>query len=90
MDNLALACVSCSLRKAARTDAPDPETGIAEPLFNPRRQRWADHYRWEGVRLVALTPTGRATAAALAVNRAIMLAIRVEEMHFGRHPDPRV
>jgi len=86
LENLALACVSCSLRKAARTGAPDPETGVTEPLFNPRQQRWPDHFRWEGVRLVALTSTGRATAAALALNRALMLAIRSEEMHFGRHP----
>lgn len=37
-DNLALACVSCSLRKEARRSATDPDTGRAAPLFNPRRQ----------------------------------------------------
>ncbi len=34
--NLALACVSCSLRKCARQVAPDPESGEDAPLFNPR------------------------------------------------------
>lgn len=56
--NLALACVSCSLRKEARRSAVDPETGRNVPLFHPRRQRWRDHFRWDGVILVALTPTG--------------------------------
>ena len=37
-ENLALACVSCSLRKWAKQTAPDPDTGNDEPLFNPRAQ----------------------------------------------------
>jgi 5-methylcytosine-specific restriction endonuclease McrA len=31
-DNLALACVSCSLRKAARQTVEDPETGKTVPI----------------------------------------------------------
>jgi hypothetical protein len=85
-DNLALACVSCSLRKWARQTAADPDTGEDAPLFNPRTQRWGEHFRWDGVRLVALTATGRATAAALAMNRPMILAIRQEETVRGRHP----
>jgi hypothetical protein len=87
-DNLALACVSCSLRKGARRTAVDPETGSEEPLFHPRQKRWVDHFRWVGERVVPLTPTGRATVAALAMNRPIILAIRQEEMIRGRHPPP--
>lgn len=37
--NLALACVSCSLRKWAKQTAPDPDTGETAPLFGPREQR---------------------------------------------------
>lgn len=36
LSNLALACVSCSLRKAARLTAIDPETGREIRLFTPR------------------------------------------------------
>src|SRR5258708_1627156 len=36
--------------------------------------------------LVGTTATGRATVAALALNRPILLAIRAEEAAFGRHP----
>lgn len=87
-DNLALACVSCSLRKAARQTVEDPETGEAVPIFNPRQQMWKEHFRWDGVRVVGLTATGRATINALEMNRATILAIRAEEEILSRHPPP--
>jgi hypothetical protein len=85
-DNLALACVSCSLRKWAQQTALDPETGKDVPLFSPRTQVWAEHFRWDGERVVPLTPTGRATVTTLALNRPVMFAIRQEEAIRGRHP----
>jgi hypothetical protein len=54
--------------------------------LNPRTQVWAEHFRWEGERVVGLTPMGRATVAALALNRPMILAIRQEEAIRGRHP----
>lgn len=88
VDNLALACVSCSLRKSARQSAVDPETGAECPLYNLRSQEWTLHFRWDDVRVVGLTPTGRATVAALRMNRAVIIAIRVEDKYFDRHPPP--
>jgi len=85
-DNLALACVSCSLRNWAKQTAADPDTGEEVPLFNPRTQTWNEHFRWDGVRVVPLTPTGRATLTALAMNRPLIIAIRQEEILRGRHP----
>jgi hypothetical protein len=85
-ENLALACVSCSLRKWAKQTATDPDSGSEVPLFNPRMQAWEEHFRWEGERVVPLTPTGRATVVALAMNRPLILAIRQEEAARGRHP----
>ena len=85
-ENLALACVSCSLHKAAKQHATDPEAGSEAKLFNPRVDSWAEHFRWSGVHVQGLTPTGRATVAALEMNRALILAIRGEEILRGRHP----
>jgi HNH endonuclease len=85
-ENLALACVSCSLRKAARQTALDPHSGEEVALYNPRHDTWHEHFQWEGVSLVGLTPPGRATIAALAMNRVLILAIREEEAVLGRHP----
>jgi len=86
IENLALACVSCSLRKWAKETATDPDSGREVPLFNPRTQAWTEHFRWQGERIVPLTPTGRATVAALAMNRPLIVAIRQEETARGRHP----
>lgn len=87
LDNLALACVSCSLRKAARVSAVDPEAGSVVPLFNPRTQAWSEHFQWSGNLLVGLTPTGRALIQALDMNRSLILAIRKEELKRGRLQD---
>ena len=85
-ENLALACVSRSLRKAARQTAVDPHRGVPVPLYNPRRDDWQAHFQWEGVTLSGLTATGRATITALSMNRPLILAIRQEEVALGRHP----
>jgi HNH endonuclease len=85
-ENLALACVSCSLKKGARQEIEDAQTGIKVLFFNPRQQSWQDNFRWDGVQIIGLTPVGRATIAALNLNRAMMLSIRAEEELLGRHP----
>jgi hypothetical protein len=87
-ENLALACVSCSLRKAARQTAVDPKSGRELPLYNPRHDFWHEHFRWEGISLVGQTAIGRATVEALRMNRPLILAIRREEAALGRHPSP--
>ena len=86
LENLALACVSCSLRKGPRLLARDPQTGEHVTLFHPRLDSWRAHFRWERMRVVGITPTGRATVVALSMNRPLALAIREEEAHRGRHP----
>jgi hypothetical protein len=88
LDNLALACVSCSLRKGARRTSLDPDTQQQASLFNPRTERWTDHMQWDGARATGLTPTGRATIDLLEMNRPLIVAIREEETERGRHPPP--
>jgi HNH endonuclease len=87
-ENLALACVSCSLRKGAKQTLKDLETGKVVSVFNPRQLVWKEHFGWNGVQVVGLTATGRATIEALDLNRSTMLAIREEEKLLGRHPPP--
>lgn len=86
VENLALACVSCSLRKGAKEIATDPETKRTVKLFNPRNEKWNEHFTWIGIRIVGLTPKGRATIEELSLNRSLILAIREEETLLGRHP----
>lgn len=88
LDNLALACVSCSLRKGARQSGLDPHTGREVRLFHPRTDRWEDHFEWEGVKVIGKTDVGRATVSTLHLNRELILAIREEETVTGRFPPP--
>jgi 5-methylcytosine-specific restriction endonuclease McrA len=76
-DNLALACVSCSLRKAARYRARDPKSGKLVPLFNPRSDNWNEHFAiTKSFRINGRTHHGRATVESLAMNREAVVAIR--------------
>lgn len=86
LDNLALACVSCSLRKGARQHADDPQSGQSVSLYNLRHDGWNEHFRWDDARVRGLTPAGRATVEALGMNRPLIVAIRREEEMLGRHP----
>lgn len=46
LDNLASACSACNGHKHAKVEGLDPLTRKLEPLFNPRKQRWAEHFAW--------------------------------------------
>ena len=74
--NLALACVDCNLHKGTNLTGIDPNTGAVTDLFNPRRDRWEEHFEWHGVYLVGRTATGRATIRVLQMNSDDQLALR--------------
>jgi hypothetical protein len=74
-ENLALSCAVCNGFKGSDLASVDPQTGAIVPLFHPRRDRWADHFRLQGGRIEPLTPAGRVTARLLRFNDAE----RVEE-----------
>ena len=87
-ENLWPACQPCNGFKQARTQANDPVSGELVPLFNPRRQRWGEHFAWEdgGRQIVGRTPIGRATAAALQLNRDELVEARTLWIEAGWHP----
>ena len=87
-DNLCLSCSSCNLSKAEATSAQDPDTGAVVSLFNPRRQRWTDHFAWidEGTGLLGKTPTGRVTILRLRMNRERVVTARKNWVRAGAHP----
>src|SRR5207248_1110656 len=86
-DNLALSCPSCNLGKSNRVLVTDPESKQDVPLFNPRTDRWNEHFAWDvDWRIVGLTPTGRATIAALNLNHPRRVLIREAEEWFNLFP----
>ena len=69
LDNLALACFRCNRRKGTNLSSLDSETGEIVPLFNPRRQKWQDHFRLEVDGTIhALTQTGEVTLRFMQFN----------------------
>lgn len=88
IDNLSLSCVSCNNSKRDFQFGIDPITGLDARLFHPRRQRWASHFRWsgDGLRIIGLTATGRATVNRLKMNGAAMIVSRREWITMGKHP----
>jgi hypothetical protein len=85
-ENLALACVSCSLRKGARHLIVDPETGTAVRIFNPRANRFETHFARREARISGITAVGRATVAALGFNQPLTLAARDAQRRLKRYP----
>lgn len=74
--NLALACIDCNLHKGSNLSGIDHANGAIVELFHPRRQKWSEHFRWRGIRIVGITPTGRASVAVLNMNSDDQLALR--------------
>jgi hypothetical protein len=68
MANLAFACPHCNARKWAHVDGEDPTSGQAVALFNPRTQRWVEHFRLHGAHIIGVTAEGRTTVVFLQLN----------------------
>lgn len=86
--NLAWACPWCNGHKYTKTHARDSQTGRLVPLFNPRRQRWPQHFVWseDFLFIIGRTATGRATVEALHLNRSALLNLRRVLQAVGEHP----
>jgi 5-methylcytosine-specific restriction endonuclease McrA len=87
-DNLALACEGCNAPKHAKSQGHDSVTDRPVPLFNPRRQKWHDHFTWnlDFTLIIGLTPTGRATVETLQLNREGVMNLRRALYIIGEHP----
>lgn len=74
--NLALACYHCNLHKGPNIAGKDPATRRTTRLFHPRQDRWDDHFRWRGAKLVGITSIGRTTIEVLNMNHAAFVLVR--------------
>ena len=86
--NLALSCQGCNNHKYTKVKARDPLTHKLVSLFHPRQQEWAEHFAWSAdyTEIVGLTATGRATVAALRLNRVEVVNLRRVLLSHGEHP----
>ena len=87
LDNLALACRSCNLYKAAKLNCLDPVTNERVALFHPRRDVHADHFMISpNLELMGRTPKGRASLRCLALNSARQIRARQAWQQLGLFP----
>jgi len=88
LDNLALACQGCNNHKYNKIEAGDPVSGEVIPLYHPRNERWEEHFAWNNdfTLIIGLTPTGRATAELLQLNREGLVNLRRVLFAMGEHP----
>jgi hypothetical protein len=88
-ENLCLACYRCNLFKGSQVEAIDPLSGEITPLFHPRRDRWGEHFAWDeaGLRILGLTPIGRAAVTALHMNNTVILDARRNWVRLGWRPN---
>jgi hypothetical protein len=53
-------------------------------LFNPRKQSWRRHFRWESTILVGKTKTGVVTVQVLNINDPARVMLRENLLFEGR------
>ena len=75
-DNLVLSCLHCNRYKGSDLTSIDPITKEITSLFNPRLDKWGDHFKFEGSYIVGLTNIGRTTIFLLKLNEPQRLMIR--------------
>jgi hypothetical protein len=85
-ENLAMCCGRCNLSKGPNIAGLDPDTKGLTRLFHPRKDKWVDHFRYDGAVLVGLTNVGRTTAFVLAMNQPYQRAARQALMDEGVFP----
>lgn len=74
--NLALSCVPCNLHKGTDIASMNPPDTAIVRLFNPRTDKWNEHFRFLDGRIEGLTPEGIVTARLLQFNRPDRVAER--------------
>lgn len=78
-ENLWLACRECNSHKSSKIKALDKLTGKTVKLFNPRKNKWKEHFEFskDFSEIIGKTPRGRATVDALQMNNIYQTTARL-------------
>lgn len=85
-DNLAYACTLCNRAKGSDIASLAASSGAVTRLFNPRRDRWSEHFMLDGDLIKPLTPVGEATVLILDFNAELRRLERQLLRSLGRYP----
>src|SRR5947209_19090718 len=86
LENLALACVFCNRYKGSDIASLTPQTSELVRFYNPRTDRWSEHFRLHGVVIEPLTEIGEATVRILQMNHDDQILEREVLSRCGRYP----
>ncbi len=85
-ENLAAACVFCNQAKGSDIGSIACETGALVRFFNPRTDRWSEHFFLKDYRIEPLTEIGDVTARILQFNNVERLLERQALALVQRYP----
>ena len=85
-ENLAYACVCCNQAKGSDIGSIRWDTREFVRFYNPRTDRWADHFELVGNRIEGLTSIGLVTARILGFNSGARVLERQSLQRIGRYP----
>lgn len=85
-ENLAWSCFDCNRHKGSDIASRDATTGSLAPLFDPRLQRWRDHFELTEGRIIGLSAIGRVTERLLKFNQPERVEIRRLLSQIARYP----
>lgn len=74
--NLALACDRCNAYKGPNIASIDPASGATVRLYNPRLDRWLDHFIAVNFVIAGRTAIGRASVRLLNMNAPRRVQLR--------------
>jgi len=86
LENLAFACVFCNRHKGSDIASLKPGTNELVRFYNPRTDRWREHFQLKGVVIDSLTEIGEATARILQMNHDDKLLEREVLTRRKRYP----
>lgn len=85
-DNLAMACVFCNRFKGSDIGSLASSTGEFTRFFNPRTDRWDEHFGFDQFRVVSLTQIGEVTISIFQMNHHDRILERQMLQIDGRFP----
>jgi hypothetical protein len=85
-ENLAYACVYCNRAKGSDIGSLHWESGEFVRFFNPRADRWAEHFKLVESQITPLTKIGEVTARILQFNSPERILERRQLHAIGRYP----
>jgi HNH endonuclease len=86
-ENLAYACAFCNRHKGSDIASISQHTGSLVRFYNPRIDRWADHFELDGLYIKSVSEIGEVTARILRFNDSEQILEREALSAIGRYPN---